>query len=178
MSANRTLREGLRNAMIGFVSGALKSKAFGAYVGRLAWNDRLGDRSLCAIAEQLYTLYDDFTDHSFHDGDPVPEQLHQSLCRIHAFLTTDLEMDRAVLQDGLEDIWEQVKDYWPFASAEQRDRHVNMPDGLPPVFDREAFAASLAGLHPSWISVWWPILAVLTLAAVLISAALWVIWSP
>ena len=178
MSANRTLREGLRNAMIGFVSGALKSKAFGAYVGRLAWNDRLGDRSLCAIAEELSALYDDSVDHSFNDGDPVPEELHQTLCRIHAFLTTDLEMDRDVLEGGLEDTLEQVKDYWPFVSAEQRDRHVNMSDGLPPAFVREAFRASLARLQPSWLGVWWPILAVLGLAAALVSVVLWAIWSP
>jgi hypothetical protein len=115
MAVDRIGRNRLRNALIGYMQMHITSESF-AQCDMIFVSSRNEDHSLSVLANILYNIFDDFSDHPIlHDRRRVEqllshpwieatddEMLRQqkncwlNLCRTQAFLKTDLEIDTDV----------------------------------------------------------------------------------
>jgi hypothetical protein len=115
MVADCKTRTRLRNALINYMAGEIRTFAFDECCSDCMDTD---DRSIDELSSFLDVIYDDFTDHSIS----VSQQGWAVLKRIVAFLATDLEV--AVKKGDFA---------WPFNDEEQRRAHEHLLEevGLP-----------------------------------------------
>jgi hypothetical protein len=124
MAIDRQARTGLRNALVSYMAGAIRTFAFDDQNTACC---KTADRSVQEISRFLYNLHDDFIDHPIS----VTSQGWEVLRRVVAFLDTDLEITTR-----------QQNPSWPFHDEEEW--HVNehlvnetdLPDYAPAVHRR------------------------------------------
>lgn len=152
MPIDRTGRDRLRNALIGYMQMHTTSKPFEMCDVEF-FGSKNPDRSLVLIADVLYNIFDDFSDHLIlpdrkrvelllrnpwpdpTDDDFLRKQKESwvSLCRIQAFLKTDFELDPTLKSPSVRR--DHFIAFFPFASAEDAEKHKASWLDFTPPFD-------------------------------------------
>jgi hypothetical protein len=119
MTVDREARLALRDALVRYMTGEIKSFEFDDTVSPLADAKAPGDGGLRQIARALWMMYDDLIDHPIS---VLPEGW-DALRRTLAFLQTDID-----------DVGGGRCPAWPFASEEEWRRNAHLLNGitLPP----------------------------------------------
>ena len=172
MAVASNLRVGLRNALLGYMAGKIKSKSFDACVFPLAWARDSGDWSLMAIAQELYSVYDDASNVLFVRSDPDLHGVWATLCRIQAFLQTNLEMDPGVLGHLSGPQASNLSGFWPFGSEAEMSRYAHLVQDFSPGFAPGLHRQIVGKLQASWAHALWPVILLFALVIV-IGLALW-----
>lgn len=154
MPIDRTGRDRLRNALIGYMQMHITSKPFEMCDVEFC-GSKNPDRSIVLIADMLYNIFDDFSDHLILPNrqrvellrrNPWPEptdddMLRQQkeywlyLCRAQAFLKTDLEIDQVLKYRTVTKQWKRFIGFFPFASAEEAEKYKDSWLDFTPPFD-------------------------------------------
>jgi hypothetical protein len=135
MAIDRKLRDDLRDALIRYMTGEIRSFAFADHVWPLRFRraKSITDKSVHQIARFLYCIYDSLIDHPVS----ASPQVWAALRRILAFLQTDLEIEKT---------WEQ--DTWPFRDEEEWLQNEKLLSGISlPEYDPE--------VHGRPANPWW-----------------------
>lgn len=129
MSVDRKARDEIRQALVSYMAGEIKSFEFDDHISRFRWAKATDDGGVRQICDALWRIYDDLIDHPIS----VTQEGWLALRRTIAFLNTDLD-----IQDKSE------KDAWPFHDQEEWLRHeyllneVNLPPFDPAIHSRPA----------------------------------------
>lgn len=133
MSVDREAREEIRQALISYMAGEIKSFDFDDHISRFRWAKATDDGSVRQICDELWRTYDDFIDHPIS----VTHEGWLALRRTVAFLTTDLQSED-----------KPSKDAWPFHNREEWLRHERLlADADLPPFD--------PAIHSRPANRWW-----------------------
>ena len=126
MAIDRQARSDLRNALVGYMAGTIRTFAFDDQNSACR---KSADRSVQDVSRELYCIHDDFEDHPIS----VTSQGWEVLRRVVAFLGTDLEIRTP-----------RHKPSWPFHDEEQWHAYeylvneIGVPDYDPAVHARPA----------------------------------------
>ncbi len=114
-------RRVLRNALIAFMHREITNRSLEKVYGQYAFQRKLADRSLRAIAEFTYNLSDDFVEHTIGLGAPMQEDAVRPLDQAQAFLQTDLQIPREACK-----LPRSLGTPWPFETVEQRSQYEHL----------------------------------------------------
>ena len=128
---DRRARDILANALSGFMRGDIRSARFDETVSYYAWCDKTADAGVVAIAQELFSLYDDFRDEPIH----VPDDVSETLWRVWVFLRTDLDYAYIQDQNELKAMWDSVRNHWPFATPAEWAAHEHLRPASLPEYD-------------------------------------------
>jgi len=130
MSIDRRARADLRNALINYLIGAIRTFEFDDH----NWPCfKSSDRSLQEVARVLYSIHDDIIDHPIC----VSNYAWEALRRVVAFLATDLEIQAAKRDPS-----------WPFHDEKEWQNHGHFVNELGlPDYDPE--------IHYRPFQPWW-----------------------
>ena len=174
MAIDRTKRDRLRNALIGYMQMHISSRPFDLCVCDSL--SKTEDHSLIMIARFLWGIYDDLRNHLIlHDPERVEHLLAHPwveprddkrirqekegwlwLCRTQVFLKTDLELDPTLKKRQISRHWDEYIHFFPFASAEEAESYRSSWLDFTPAFDPEMMAWEIAQGNklgkPGWAS--------------------------
>ena len=133
MAIDRNARMTLRNAIVAYMLGKIRSFEFDDEIEVLRDTKSTSDESVCEIAKFLWNTYDDTVNHAIS----LTSQGWETYRRVLTFLPTDLEIE--TMQDH---------DAWPFRDHEEWLRNENDLDALNlPQYDPV--------IHGRHIHPWW-----------------------
>lgn len=116
MAVDRETRNDLRNSLIAYMTGEIRSFEFDGKVSPLRYRGKTtNDKSVRRISRFLWRNYDDLVDHPIS----VTPQCWAAFRRILAFLHTDLEIEKP-----------QGQDAWPFHDYEEWLRNESILAGI------------------------------------------------
>jgi hypothetical protein len=117
--ADRQARDILANALSCFMQKKIRSNVFDETVSYYTCDNTTADRGVVGISQELCNLYDDLTNRPIR----VSDDIFETLRRVLLFLQTDLDYCHTDNQKELGEVWDEVKDYWPFASTDEWADH-------------------------------------------------------
>lgn len=133
MAVDRKARMALRDAIVGYMLGKIRSFEFDDEIDVLRDKKSTSDQSVCEIAKFLWSTYDGTVDHSIS----LTSQGWEKYRRILEFLSTDLEIERT-----------QDDDAWPFRDHEEWLQKEDDLDALNlPQYDPV--------IHGGYVHPWW-----------------------
>ncbi|MGQ0635348.1 MAG: hypothetical protein ACT4QC_12110 [Planctomycetaceae bacterium] len=135
MAADRQARTNLRDALVAYMRGEIRTFAFDDRNSVYFGQRRTEDRSVLEISHALWTIHDDFIDHPIS----VASEGWMVLQRVVAFLATDLEASA---------VTKPLAPSWPFRDESEWLAHERFSRScLLPEYD--------AQLHGRRFQPWW-----------------------
>lgn len=137
MTVDLSARADLREALVGYLRGDLRTFEFDDRNSLYFEQGRTNDQSLREIGRILWMLHDDFIDHPIS----VSSEGWQLLVRVVTFLETDLELAPAVRR-------KRLPPFWPFRDEDAwRANKPAEPDPRIPEYDPQ--------IHGRQYRPWW-----------------------